>query len=188
MSDIKKKALTVSEYYDNLRELNGAVMDTVSYEKHKAEIPALAKEAEAEYLEQESATLDDIFSTPQDFRQIAAQQIEADRHMEYRPECATYAVPRYTGETCIETAETHFVLGTPYLVRTGSGSYLSSGSYGSYMTSGSYRTSGSFHLSSGSFYLGSGSFRLPEEACAEQPYMGSFGWDFEIGGYGLNLI
>lgn len=181
MSDIKKKTLTVSEYYDNLCELNGAVMDTISYEKHKAEIPTLEKEDKTEYLEQESATLDDIFSAPQDFRQIAARQIEADRQMEYRPECATYSIPRYTGESCIETEERHFVLGTPYLVCTGSGSYLSSGSYGSYITSGSYKTSGSFHS-------GSGSFHLSEEVDTEQPYMGSFGWDFETGGYGINLI
>ncbi|MCD8356362.1 MAG: hypothetical protein LUE11_07305 [Clostridia bacterium] len=198
MSDIKKKSLSVAECYENLHELYGAVMDTESYEKHKAEIPALAQEDAAEYQEHETATLDDIFAAPQDLRQIAAEQIEADRRAEYRPECVTYMIPQFTDETCIGT-ETHFVLGGPCIIRCGSGSYLSSGSYGSYVTSGSYRTSGSYitsgsyrtsgsFRSSGSFHPGSGSFHLPAGIDVTQPYMGSFTWDFEIGGYGLNLI
>lgn len=204
MADTKKKPLMVSEYYDNLHELNGAVMDAASYEKHKGDLSA--PEPEPTNPEPETASLQDIFSAPQDFRQIAAQQIEADRQMEYRPECVTYAVPQYTGETCMEIAEQHFVLGAPSLVRTGSGSYLRSGSYGSYTTSGSYRTSGSFYLRSGSFSFGSGSYRgsssypctsgsfssesfhIPSGPDADQPYLGSFAPDFAIGGYGLNLI
>ncbi|HBI63881.1 MAG TPA: hypothetical protein DDX51_02015, partial [Clostridiales bacterium] len=70
------------------------------------------------------------------------------------------------------------------------GSFRSSGSF-----SGSFRTSGSFRSS--------GTSRLPEQAAcpaesaedplfaqhsSDGPYMGSFLWGKDAGGYGLNLI
>lgn len=251
MSDNKNTPLTVNEYYDNLYELHGAVMDEESYKRHTETAPAIpiaesvaSVECAAECPDsaesanenrQPEVTLDTVFSEPQDLRQIAAKQMEADRRVEYRPECITYVIPRLTGETCVET-ETRMVLDTPQMIRNGSGSYLSSGSYGSYRlvssykTSGSYvihtyrfnqnqnnnrgsgsfrlssfRTSGSFRLKSfrtsgsfrgrSSFRRGSGSYRLssqciciPVQIEEDKPYMGSFGWDFDLGGYGLDLI
>lgn len=264
MSDNKNKPLPVTEYYNDLYELHGAVMDAESYARHKEADPAApavvsspSAEDSATYApeppcpaepatssSQPEVTLDAVFSEPQDLRQIAAKQIEADRRIEYRPECVTYVIPRFTGETCIET-ETRMVFDAPHMVRCGSGSYISSGSYGSYLMVSSYRTSGSYvmteysfnqnnnnnrgsgsYRSSGSFrlrtsgsYRGSGSFRLssfrtsgsyrgrssfrlssgsyrpssqcfciPVRADEDKPYMGSFGWDFDLGGYGLDLI
>ena len=261
MSDNKKKPLPVNEYYNDLYELHGAVMDAESYARHKEVDPAApaveaipSAEGSAEYAPEsacpaepavesrqpEEVNLDAVFSEPQDLRQIAAKQIEADRRIEYRPECVTYVIPRFTGETCIET-ETRMVFGEPHMIRCGSGSYASSGSYGSYLivssyrtsgsylineyrfnqnnnnnnnnnrgsgsfrlrTSGSYRSSGSFRLRTSGSYRGRGSFRLssgsyrpasnsfripPIPADADKPYMGSFGWDFDLGGYGLDLI
>ena len=244
MSDNKKKPLPVNEYYNDLYELHGAVMDAESYARHKEADPAApaveaipSAEGSAEYVPEsacpaepavesrqpEEVNLDVVFSEPQDLRQIAAKQIEADRRIEYRPECVTYVIPRFTGETCIET-ETRMVFGEPHMIRCGSGSYVSSGSYGSYLivssyrtsgsylineysfnqnnnnnnrgsgsfrlrTSGSYRGRGSFRLSSGSYRPASNSFRIPPiPADADKPYMGSFGWDFDLGGYGLDLI
>ena len=101
--------------------------------------------------------------------------------------------------------------------RLSSGSYrLISGSYritsGFYRLSSGrhqheheyeYRSSGSFRLTSGSYRLSPDSFCMPEQAepvpgdtfcpqealeVADKPYMGSFGWDFDLGGYGLDLI
>lgn len=233
MSDNKKKPLPVNEYYNDLYELHGAVMDAESYARHKEADPAApaveaipSAEGSAEYVPEsacpaepavesrqpEEVNLDAVFSEPQDLRQIAANQIEADRRIEYRPECVTYVIPRFTGETCIET-ETRMVFGEPHMIRCGSGSYVSSGSYGSYLIVSSYRTSGSylineysfnqnnnnnnnnnrgsgsFRLSSGSYRPASNSFRIPPiPADADKPYMGSFGWDFDLGGYGLDLI
>ena len=261
MSDNKKKPLPVNEYYNDLYELHGAVMDAESYARHKEADPAApaveaipSAEGPAEYAPEsacpaepavesrqpEEVNLDAVFSEPQDLRQIAAKQIEADRRIGYRPECVTYVIPRFTGETCIET-ETRMVFGEPHMIRCGSGSYVSSGSYGSYLivssyrtsgsylineysfnqnnnnnnnnnrgsgsfrlrTSGSYRSSGSFRLRTSGSYRGRGSFRLssgsyrpasnsfripPIPADADKPYMGSFGWDFDLGGYGLDLI
>lgn len=244
MSDNKNKPLPVTEYYNDLYELHGAVMDAESYARHKEADPAApaveaipSAEGPAEYAPEsacpaepavesrqpEDINLDAVFSEPQDLRQIAAKQIEADRRIEYRPECVTYVIPRFTGETCIET-ETRMVFGEPHMIRCGSGSYVSSGSYGSYLivssyrtsgsylineysfnqnnnnnnrgsgsfrlrTSGSYRGRGSFRLSSGSYRPASNSFRIPPiPADADKPYMGSFGWDFDLGGYGLDLI
>ena len=264
MSDNKNKPLPVTEYYNDLYELHGAVMDAESYARHKEadpSVPAVESAAPVEHASeplcpsapvvsdsQPEVTLDTVFSEPQDLRQIAAKQMEADRRIEYRPECVTYVIPRFTGETCIET-ETRMVFDTPHMIRCGSGSYITSGSYGSYVmvssyktsgsylihtyhfnqnnnnnnnnnrgsgsyrssgsfrfrTSGSYRGSGSFRLSSfrtsgsyrgrSSFRLSSGSYRLssqcfciPAQAEEDKPYMGSFGWDFDLGGYGLDLI
>lgn len=249
MSDNKNKLLPVTEYYNDLYELHGAVMDAESYARHKEadpSVPAVESAAPVEHASeppcpsapvvsdsQPEVTLDTVFSEPQDLRQIAAKQMEADRRIEYRPECVTYVIPRFTGETCIET-ETRMVFDTPHMVRCGSGSYISSGSYGSYVMvssyktsgsylihtyhfnqnnnnnnrgSGSYRSSGSFRLRTSGSYRGSGSFRLssfrlssssyrlssqcfciPAQAEEDKPYMGSFGWDFDLGGYGLDLI
>lgn len=245
MSDNKNKPLTVNEYYKNLYELHGAVMDEESYKRHKETDPSIpvvesvapverASES-ADVNRQSEVTLDTVFSQPQDLRQIAAKQMEADRRVEYRPECITYVIPRLTGETCIET-ETRMVLDTPHMIRSGSGSYISSGSYGSYTlvssyktsgsylihtyrfnqnqnnnrgsgsfrlssfrtsgsfrltsfrTSGSYRGRSSFRLSSGSYHLNSQCVCLPVHIDEDKPYMGSFGWNFDLGGYGLDLI
>lgn len=240
MSDNKKQPLSITEYYHDLYELHGAVMDAESYARH-SEANSQASEpvssAQASYTPEASCpteasapniqsevNLDAVFSEPQDLRQIVAEQIEADRRIEYRPECVTYVIPRFTGETCIET-ETRMVFGEPHMIRCASGSYVSSGSYGSYLivssyrtsssylineysfnqnnnnnnnrgsgsfrlrTSGSYRGRGSFRLSSGSYRPASNSFRIPPiPADADKPYMGSFGWDFDLGGYGLDLI
>ncbi len=81
--------------------------------------------------------------------------------------------------------------------RRTSGSFRwSSGSFRP--TSGSFRwSSGSFRRTSGSFRLSSGSFRVPNAAphntfnpleTSDKPYMGSFLWGMDAGGYGLNLI
>lgn len=222
MSDNKKQPLSVTDYYHDLYELHGAVMDAESYARHseansQASEPVASTQAshtaETSYPTEASTpnvqsevNLDAVFSEPQDLRQIVAEQIEADQRIEYRPECVTYVIPHVTGETGV-TTET-LVFGEPCLIRCGSGSYLSSGSYGSYLTSGSYRTSGfyltsgSYHTSgsyrtSGSFRFGSfrlssgsyrGSFRIPMQAFTNLPYLGSFGWGFDLGGYGLDLI
>lgn len=97
-----------------------------------------------------------------------------------------------------------------YEYRVSSGSFRrSSGSF-RLLSSSFRRLSGSFHRSSGSFRLTSGSYRLspdsfcmpeqaepvpgdtfcPQEALevADKPYMGSFLWGMDAGGYGLNLI
>ncbi|MCI6925494.1 MAG: hypothetical protein MR761_00005, partial [Butyricicoccus porcorum] len=72
------------------------------------------------------------------------------------------------------------------------------------VSSGSFRrSSGSFRLTSGSYRLSSGALRMPiqeepvpgDTFCppealevADKPYMGSFLWGIDAGGYGLNLI
>lgn len=170
MPDTKKPVSSVADYYGDLFELNGAVMDQDSYEKHTASCPASAPQPEAAPSEQPAAPVSP-FDQPQDFRQIAAQAIEADRQAEYRPETASFVVLQEETGEYVETAEVfrpgemHMVLGSTQLIRTGSGSYRRSGSYrlssGSYrLTSGSYRiTSGSYRLSSGSYRRSSGSYR-----------------------------
>ena len=95
--------------------------------------------------------------------------------------------------------------------RLSSGRHQHEHEYEYRVSSGSFRRlSGSFHRSSGSFRLTSGSYRLspdsfcmpeqaepvpgdtfcPQEALevADKPYMGSFLWGMDAGGYGLNLI
>lgn len=172
MSDHTAHIPQVSEYYDGLYVLNGAVMDKDSYEKHTAAAPEVSPEADtaapAASPEADTAVASDPFSVPQDLRQMAAQAFEADRQAEYRPETAVFVpytvengeyyeyIP--TNETVCEN-EFRILLGAPMLVRCGSGSYRTSGSYR--LSSGSYRlTSGSYRLTSGSYRISSGFYRL----------------------------
>lgn len=173
MPDRKKPSSTVVDYYDDLFELNGAVMDKASYEKHTAAPVSPEPPAAEQPPSDEPAAVQSPFDQPQDFRQIAAQAIEADQRMEYHPGIASFVVLQEETGEYIETSETYqpgemrMVLGAPQMIRTGSGSYRTSGSYrritsGSYrLTSGSYRiTSGSYRFTSGSYRLSSGSYRL----------------------------
>ncbi|MDO5784162.1 MAG: hypothetical protein Q4P20_03755, partial [Eubacteriales bacterium] len=158
MPDRKKPSPTVADYYDDLFELNGAVMDKASYEKHTAAPPSSEPPTAAQPSSDQPATAQSPFDQPQDFRQLAAQAIEEDRQVEYYPETASFVVLQEETGEYIETSETYrpgemrMILGAPHFVRTGSGSYRTSGSYR--LTSGSYR------LSSGSYRITSGSYRL----------------------------
>lgn len=209
MSDRKKPSSTVVDYYDDLFELNGAVMDKASYEKHTAALASSEPPATTQPLSNQSTAVQSPFDQPQDFRQLAAQAIEADQQMEYHPEIASFVVLHEETGEYIETGETYhpgemrMILGAPHVIRTSSGSYRTSGSYrlssGSYrITSGSYRlSSGSYRLTSGSYRLSSGSYRFSSGSrsfrgvippAGEQPYTGSLLWGADVGGYGLNLI
>lgn len=150
MPDIKKPVPSVEEYYDGLYGLDGAVLDKDSYEKHVNHT---------------------LFEQPQDLRQIAADAIHAERQAEYRPETAAFLAQQPETGEYIQTYEAYvptemrITLNAPYIIRQGSGSYLSSGSY---------------RLSSGSYYISSGSYRFS--------FGSSYRMSSSLGGYGLNLI
>ena len=155
MSDHKESSGMLA-YYADLYELDGAVLDKASYEKHTAS-PS-----------QEEST--DPFSVPQDFREIAAQAIEADRQF-----------AEASAETPVE--EDVITYTTEYIEQpsAAAGCLMHRGS-GSYRSSGSYRMSS--RRSSGSFRSSSGSYRASSNIILRSCHISAQ----DLGGYGLHLI
>lgn len=160
MSEINNVSCPMTEYYPDIYNWNGVMMDAASYAKHQQHSES-APEPDASPAKESADTLDDIFDAPQDLRQIAADAMQEDTVKE---SCDTI---------CAWQTQTHQLLleAPKYL---GSGSYRSSGSFvvSSYLSSylSSYTTS----------YRSSVSFRLPSS--------GSLSSLSALGGYGLDLI
>lgn len=160
MSEINNVSCPMTEYYPDVYNWNGVMMDAASYAKHQQHSES-APEPDASPAKESADTLDDIFDAPQDLRQIAADAMQEDTVKE---SCDTI---------CAWQTQTHQLLleAPKYLC---SGSYRSSGSFvvSSYLSSylSSYTTS----------YRSSGSFRLPSS--------GSLSSLSALGGYGLDLI
>lgn len=162
MSEINNVSCPMTEYYPDVYNWNGVMMDAASYAKHQQHSES-APEPDASPAKESADTLDDIFDAPQDLRQIAADAMQEDTVKE---SCDTI---------CAWQTQTHqLLLEAPKYLRVGSGSYRSSGSFvvSSYLSSylSSYTTS----------YRSSGSFRLPSS--------GSLSSLSALGGYGLDLI
>ena len=161
MSEINNVSCPMTEYYPDIYNWNGVMMDAASYAKHQRHSES-APEPDTSPAKESADALDDIFDVPQDLRQIAAA-IQEDTIKE---SCDTI---------CAWQTQTHqLLLEAPKYLRVGSGSYRSSGSFvvSSYLSSylSSYTTS----------YRSSGSFRLPSS--------GSLSSLSALGGYGLDLI
>lgn len=152
MSDHKESSGMLA-YYADLYELGGAVLDKQSYEKHTS-VSA-----------QEEQT-DDPFSVPQDFNQIAAQAMDAERQAAGKPAETEIITDTVESVEQIQLVPAHTVF-------RGSGSYRSSGSYR--LTSGSYRISS---------YRSSGSYRMSSNISLNSRPVSSQ----DLGGYGLHLI
>ncbi len=161
MSEINKESCPMTVYYPDLYNWNGVIMDAASYAKHQQHSQSAPEQA-ASVAEESTDTLDAIFDTPQDLRQIAANAIQEDAEEESSE--TSYEWKIQTQQLLLEAPKTRY---------TGSGSYRGSGSFVSsfYLSSylSSYKTS---QRSSGSFRLSSGSL----SACST------------LGGYGLDLI
>ena len=162
MSEINNVSCPMTEYYPDIYNWNGVMMDAASYAKHQRHSES-APEPDTSPAKESADALDDIFDAPQDLRQIAADAIQEDTIKE---SCDTI---------CAWQTQTHqLLLEAPKYLRVGSGSYRSSGSFvmSSYLSSylSSYTTS----------YRSSSSFRLPSS--------GSLSSLSALGGYGLDWV
>ena len=109
MSEINNVSCPMTEYYPDIYNWNGVMMDAASYAKHQQHSES-APEPDASPAKESADALDDIFDAPQDLRQIAADAIQEDTVKE---SCDTI---------CAWQTQTHqLLLEAPKYLRVGSG-------------------------------------------------------------------